>query len=550
MIKNIFIPEKINNYYIFAKTVVGIDISKQEINFCVTRLKARTTTILNQFAEKIEPGTPTDYVTRVHTALTSGMQKIPHYDELRTALPSSVVIYKYITIPFTTREKIDMVLPFEIESMLPFPVNTAVIDFVILETNKEEGTSYILVAAVQKTALEKHLEIFNETPYNPAVVTVDMMNLYHLFNLIPQDKVYKNAVILNLGLQTTTIGIVSNGILRNVRNVQQGISHIARGVGDQLNIAPHEAMENIMRFGTNKDDTPEYATATQDALGKFWSTINFTLASFVKQLNQEPVEKVFILGENSAVKNIIEQGASQLNIPCEWLSVNTLATNKNIIIRHKDLIPNSGIMSLAIALTYADTAEFNMRKGSFELPGSVSFIKTIAVTIILTLLIVGSLLTSLIWQNMRLSNEKEEMQTEVIKELRKQFPSLKKDASEEDEEEPLDDRFESTISSAKTKLKDELEMLFKFSIQSRTSIIHYLFELTQQIDKKALDFEIEQMTINDKEIILKAHVRDEKALRALGEALKQSDLFRAFPTPETPEFTMRIPLKRSPEDNI
>ncbi len=443
-----------------------------------------------------------------------------------------------------------MVLPFEVESMLPFPVNTAVIDFVILETNKEKGTSYILVAAVQKTALEKHLEIFNGTPYTPAVVTVDMINLYHLFNLIPQDKAYKNSVILNLGLQTTTIGVVSNGILKNVRNVQQGISHIAKGVGDQLNIAPHEAMENIMRFGAQKEDAPEYATATQDALGKFWSTINFTLASFAKQLDQEPIEKVFILGEASAVKNIIEQGATQLNIPCEWLSVNTLATNKNIIIKHKDLIPNSGIMSLATALTYESTANFNLRQGTFELPGSVSFIKLFMVTLILTLLVLGTLLTSLIWQNVRLSSEKEESQQEVINALRKQFPSLKKDEKDEDEEEPLDDRFANTVSSAKVKLKDELEMLFKFSIQSRTSMIHYLFELTQRIDKKALDFEIEQMTINDKEIILKAHVRDEKALRALGEALKQSDLFRAFPTPETPDFTMRIPLKRSPEDNI
>lgn len=551
MIKNIFIPEKINNYYIFSKTIVGIDISKSDINFCVTKFTGYTTVILNQFTEKIDLSTPGEYLQRVQVAIAAGMEKIKHYDEIRTALSSSVVIYKYLTVPFVKYEKIKMILPLEIESMIPFSLNNAIIDFIILETNKDKGTSDILVVAVQKTAIEKHLEFFNETQYTPTVITVDMINLFNVFIKLHPELASKNIVLLDLGLQTTTISIVSHGVLKFVRNIQQGISHIAKGVSDQLNIAPEQAMENIIRFGSQNSDAPDHATATQDALTKFWKTINFTLASFSNQLNQESFEKVYIVGNSAIIKDIVELGTSHLHIPCEWLSINNLATQKNISIKHKDLIPNSAIMSVAMTLMYENSTDFNLRKVPFELPNSISFVKTILTTLCLTLLILGTLLTNLLWQTIRLKNEKEESQQQVIKTLKNEFPELKKKSEEEgeNEEETIDDQFDAIISDADNKLKKELETLFKFSTRSRTSMIHYLFELTQRIDKKALGFEVERITINDKDIILKAHVRDEHALRLLEKSLRESDLFT--PTDQQhPDFTMRIILNHSLEDNI
>lgn len=551
IIKNIFIPEKINNYYIFSKTIVGIDISRSDINFCVTKLKGRTTTIINQFTEKIDSTASVDYLQRVQVALTAGMAKIKHYDEIRTALSSSVVIYKYLTLPFIKYEKIKMILPLEIESMLPFALNSAIIDFIILETNKEKGVSSILVTAVQKNAVEKHLELFNNTAYTPTVITVDMINLYNLYLKLHQESSLKNIVLLDLGWQTTTIGIVSHNILKFVRNIQQGISHIAKGVGNQLNIAPQQAMENIIRFGANKDDASDHATAAQDAITKFWNTINFTLSSFAKQLDQAPLEKVYIVGDSSIMKDIIERGTSHLNIPCEWLSINSLATTKNMSIKHKDLIPNSAIMSVATALPYQNAAEFNLRQMPFELPHTTSFIKLVLVALILTVLIVGSLFTNLLWQTISLRTEKEDSQLQVIKALKNEFPTLKKKSGEEGEEEQesLDDQFDTIIKDAESALKTELETLFKFSTRSRASMINYLFELTQRIDKKALGFNVERITINDKDIILKAHVRDEHALKVLEKSLGESELF--IPTPQQhPDFTMRIILKHSLEDNI
>jgi type IV pilus assembly protein PilM len=547
MIKNIFIPEKIGTSYLFSKTIVGLDIAKTHIDFCVIQLKGTTTTILNQFEEKIDLKTE-DVIKRTQEALIRGMARIKSYDEIRTSLSSAGVIYKYLTIPFTSYEKINLILPFEIESTLPFALSDALIDFVILDQNKEQGSTTILVAAVQKQTMEKHLDLFNGTPYTPTVVGVDMINMYYLFKLVDQNaNANKNVVLLDFGLQTTTVGLVVQSKLQFIRTIQQGISHIAKNIGDNLNIPPHQAMENIIRFGAQKETAPALHQATQDALSKFWSTIKFTIQSFVSQAKQENVDTVFVFGDGATVKNTIEQGTQELGLACQWLSINALATNKNIAIKYKDLIPNSGLMSVATAFVFPETELFNLRKGPFELVAMGNFIKSMIVTLALTLLIVIGLLVNVIWNNSRLNSEKEDSQKEVITALKKQFPSIAKEADEEAE--TTSDIFDDTIQKAQQELKNELETLSKFSHKSRGSFIHYLFELTQRIDKRALGFRVDRIVMNDKEISMTAHVRDADAIQLLERELSKSELF-TIERVQHPDFTMRIMVNRSLKDVI
>jgi hypothetical protein len=344
------------------------------------------------------------------------------------------------------------------------------------------------------------------------------------------------------------VGLVVQGKLQFIRTIQQGISHIAKSIGDNLNIPPHQAMENIIRFGAQKETAPALHQATQDALSKFWSTIKFTIQSFLTQAKQEAVDTVFVFGDGATVKNTIEQGTQELGLPCQWLSINTLATNKNIAIKHKDLIPNSGLMSVATAFVFPETEQFNLRKGPFELMPMGGFIKSMIVTLTLTLIIVIGLIISVVWSTSRLSSAKDEWQKEVITALKKQFPAITKDA--DDEGETTSDIFDTTIQKAQQELKNELETLSKFSHKSRGSFIQYLFELTQRIDKKALGFRIDRLIITDKDITMTAHVKDEKVIPILETALSESTLFRIESRVQHPDFTMRLILNHSLEDII
>ncbi len=149
-IKDIFLPEKINSYYLFSKTVVGIEINKTNIIATKTRIQGNTSTIELIIEEKISEEVSEEDFQRTTPTLTSIFSKIGNYDEIHTTLPSSVVVFKELKLPFVSREKISMVIGFEIEPLLPFSLRDAAIDFIITREIPEEKSSEILVTAVQK----------------------------------------------------------------------------------------------------------------------------------------------------------------------------------------------------------------------------------------------------------------------------------------------------------------------------------------------------------------------------------------------------------------
>ena len=147
-IKEIFLPEKIKSYYLFPKTVVGIEINKTHIIATKTRINGTTSTIELVIEEAIPEETSEENLEKTSPALQSIFSKIGKYDEIHTILPSSVAVFKELKLPFSSREKISMVVGFEIEPLLPFALRDAVIDFIITKEIPEEKSSEIIITAV------------------------------------------------------------------------------------------------------------------------------------------------------------------------------------------------------------------------------------------------------------------------------------------------------------------------------------------------------------------------------------------------------------------
>ena len=185
LIKEIFLPEKINNYYLFSKTVVGVEANKTNIIATKTRLKGNESAIELIVEEKIAEEVSEENLETTSPTLTSIFSKIGNYDEIHTTIPSSVVIFKELKLPFLTRDKINMVIGFEIEPLLPFSLHDAVIDFIITRQIPEEKSSEILVTAIQKQQIVEHMTMFEAAGLKPAVITVDMISLYGLYKEIP-----------------------------------------------------------------------------------------------------------------------------------------------------------------------------------------------------------------------------------------------------------------------------------------------------------------------------------------------------------------------------
>src|SRR5579872_1873594 len=119
IIKNIFLPEKIGTNYLFAKKIVSVAIGKTAITATKTFLKGHDITIELILEEKLEQGSAEESDNdRITKTLKIIFENIGSYDELHAILPSSLIVFKELKLPFLSREKISMIIGFEIEPLL------------------------------------------------------------------------------------------------------------------------------------------------------------------------------------------------------------------------------------------------------------------------------------------------------------------------------------------------------------------------------------------------------------------------------------------------
>ena len=538
MIKNIFLPEKIGNYYLFSKRIVGVDIGKTRVNAALLHMHGKIITIENCFEEKIKNGPAGTHDERIVEALKIIFERLGSYDAVYATLSSSLVVFKKLKLPFISHEKIEMVVNFEVEPLLPFSIQEAIVDFIVTKKIPEEKSSEILVAAIQKKHVVHCLEIFGQAEIFVDKIVVDLFALYSLYKRIPAyNQLSGSIALIDLGLHSTRIAYLFDGQLQLIRTLNKGVFHIAKAVSEAIKITQNEAMEHIIRFGLEKTDLPQYTQAVTDALTTFWRTINFTLTSFVSQTPEKGINKILLLGGGGQIKNLSAFVFTILQVPVEIFDPTLITQSKEIQSPNNHIVSNTCIIALSTALPSPIIKHFNLRKNEFKIIDHTLLIKQLVVTILLTSTLLSTLLGHYLVQVKKLSHEAYSSEQEAINILKKQFKIPK-------EENDL----EEVILLSQEEVTREQETWFAFSGKARASFLQYLLELASKIDKKSLGFAIDNITVAEGTILLKAKVRDHEALKLLERELRQSKLFSYIEPQDNPSFTMKIILAPTIEE--
>jgi len=550
MIRELFLPNRIGNYYLFAKRVIGLDVGKTHISATQVYIKGTKKIIEKYVEERLEPGSAANYTERAIRALHLVIAQLDKFDAVHSALSSSVAIFKEIKLPFLTYEKIKMVVNYEIEPLLPFSLQDAVVDFIIAKQYPQEQSSQVLVAAVQKQHIAMHLEILQASGISPDIITIDLFALYSLYKKIPTYASLRgNTVIIDLGLQATRIAYIQDGQLRFIRTINKGTLHIAKEVSEALGMQPNETMEYIIRYGLEKNTNQQYIQEVTKSLANFWQEIQFTLQSFTAQgITQEQISKIILLGGGSEIKKITEFVHSLLNIPCEIMHVTDILHDPSISIKNTIALPSSSIISLSAAIPSSVTDQFNLRQGEFAASTEDLTKKQSIIAIGLCVVLLGSLSIYTFLQIRTFSNEAISSRDQAIKALkdRAHFSSALQDGLKNIKKEK--ELLNTAISIAQDEVKKQEKTWFAFTGPARATILKYLLELTKLIDKDALGFDIQSLKIAEGIMTIKASVKNHDALKTLEKGLKESKLFTNISSPEETTFTMIIMLAKNGEE--
>lgn len=547
MIRSLFFPDHFRSYYLFKKRVIGFDIGKTHVTATQVVFKGYTVVVEKVITESIEINNDIEHRESVGKTLQIILQQLDSYDEIRTAFNSSTVVFKQLRLPFIGREQIGLTVGFEVEPLLPFPLQDTIIDFIITSENTQEKSSEVLVAAVQKQHIAQHLALFEAAQINPAVICVDFFSLYSFYRKSTGYSTESSSVVLiDMGSHSTTLGYVLNGQLRLVRSLPKGSYHLVKQVSEALDSSVYQAMEMVLRYGLEGEGNSAYQKVITQATSTFWKEISFTLQSFEVQTQTSSSSALLLLfGGASALKGLPTFVVKTIARPCEVWNVDLAAHDCNLTVSPSAHLSPANVMSLATALPFAPADQGSLRQQEFANPDEASlFVKQFFVACVLVCLLFAALITTTVLEVNSLHKEAEESEREARVELQSAMSGLLQNTDSQAlfEQDTLDD----LVSDLEQVIRNEEKLWFSFANPSRISFLRYLLELTNKIDKKSLGFILQKLTINDGVMTIDAQVKDPEALKILEKELRQSKLFITVEGKEDPQFKgMKIKLAQT-----
>ena len=85
------------------------------------------------------------------------------------SLPASLASYRNMDVPFKERKKLRQILPYELESNLPYPPEEVTIDFKVLEGFGGTEQHHVFTAAVQKESVGFYLSQLKAKGIEPQI---------------------------------------------------------------------------------------------------------------------------------------------------------------------------------------------------------------------------------------------------------------------------------------------------------------------------------------------------------------------------------------------
>lgn len=235
-------------------------------------------------------------------------------DNIGLAIDTGLAAFRSIKMPFSEKAKIEQVLKFEVESLLPqWNIDDVVVDFLVLDSTGD--ASELLITAVQKQDLKKVLTLCDRAgiePQEAEIETTAMVNAALAANICTVDNAQ---VLVHIGELSTSVVVMDGGKVRQMRAIH---------IGALTHELPITALEPEVPVEVDETtplavlDTPpdpgEAQRRTEQAIKRIRRELGRTVSA---ARTVHPIESIFVCGFDLPGL----QGSSIIDVPIKVLDV-------------------------------------------------------------------------------------------------------------------------------------------------------------------------------------------------------------------------------------
>ena len=212
-------------------------------------------------------------------------------------LDESDVLVRRLRMKLTRDKDIEEAFLFQTEPQLPFPIESAVVDKLIVE--KSEGSTLLVFLAAKKDYIQKLLDFWQEHLIEPEAISAEPIALNALLNAYSTREPIQYAV--HVGKTTTLSVLIKEGKLLAAHSVQTGWGALQAGLAQDRG---ETALDNEI-FSPEFDllDTNHYSNFKK-ALDELLQLVLWNYLSCVKETKIKEVPTLYILGEGANIAHL------------------------------------------------------------------------------------------------------------------------------------------------------------------------------------------------------------------------------------------------------
>lgn len=235
-------------------------------------------------------------------------------------VPCENLIIRNIDLPLMAEEELQEAIKWESEEYLPFPVQDAAIDYIVLSRLEEQMK--LLLVAVKKDIINNHKSVLEKINLSPKVINVQPMALLSLLQY--QTNIDEPLAIIDIGAASTNVTIGDKENIYLARTIDIGGNEFTRLLMEEEELEYQQAEEYKIQNGIGEkleegEEDLDLNLVISEVAATGGSSINLrplagnlseeilrSLNYYSMKFRGKEIENVYITGGGSKLKNLHE----------------------------------------------------------------------------------------------------------------------------------------------------------------------------------------------------------------------------------------------------
>lgn len=237
---------------------------------------------------------------------------------------------KRLSIPSLPKSELKEAVRWEIKNSLPFPAETAQINFHILNEYIEDHVKKLdlLAVACPKPLIDRTLSIAIGAGLKPVHLNIGPFALWNALLTWDQRKIGKIIGLIDLGAEKTGIYIFKDDMIQFSREVTPAGVDLTKAIMEgitsekdpSLLFERAEGIKREMGVPLESPQTSKMIFLIRPVFEKLVAEIGRSLEYYKSLFNEEKIDKLILTGGGAHIKNISTYLSNELHLPVESLN--------------------------------------------------------------------------------------------------------------------------------------------------------------------------------------------------------------------------------------